>query len=99
MSVETLSAGRYRIESTLGQGGMAAVYLAHDSELDRAVAIKVLAEHLASDEAFRQRFLREARMAAKLSHPNIVHVYDQADEDGRPFIVMEYVEGVTLGDE
>lgn len=99
MSVETLAGGRYRIERTLGRGGMAAVYQAHDAELDRPVAVKVLAEHLASDDAFRQRFVREARMAAKLSHPNIVHVYDQGDEDGRPFIVMEYVEGTTLADE
>lgn len=99
MNVETLAGGRYRVERTLGRGGMAAVYLAHDAELERPVAIKVLAEHLANDEAFRQRFLREARMAAKLSHPNVVHVYDQGDEDGRPFIVMEYVEGKTLGDE
>jgi serine/threonine protein kinase len=99
LSVETLAAGRYRVERTLGKGGMAAVYLAHDAELERPVAIKVLAEHLASDEAFRERFLREARMAAKLSHPNVVHVYDQGDEDGIPFIVMEYVEGTTLGDE
>lgn len=99
MSVQTLAAGRYRVERTLGQGGMAAVYLAHDSELDRPVAIKVLAEHLSSDEAFRQRFVREARMAAGLSHPNIVHVYDQGDEDGRPFIVMECVDGHTLGEE
>jgi eukaryotic-like serine/threonine-protein kinase len=99
LTAEALAAGRYRVEGTLGQGGMAAVYLAHDSELDRAVAIKVLAEHLASDEAFRQRFLREARMAAKLSHPNIVHVYDQGEEDGQPFIVMEYVDGPTLGEE
>jgi serine/threonine-protein kinase len=99
LTVETLASGRYRVERTLGHGGMAAVYLAHDAELERPVAVKVLAEHLASDEAFRQRFLREARMAAKLSHPNVVHVYDQGDEDGQPFIVMEYVEGVTLGDE
>jgi eukaryotic-like serine/threonine-protein kinase len=99
LSVETLAGGRYRVERTLGQGGMAAVYLAHDAELERPVAVKVLAEHLANDDAFRQRFLREARMAAKLSHPNVVHVYDQGDEDGRPFIVMEYVEGMTLGDE
>jgi eukaryotic-like serine/threonine-protein kinase len=99
VSVETLAAGRYRVESTLGQGGMAAVYLAHDSELDRAVAVKVLAEHLADDDAFRQRFLREARMAAKLSHPNIVHVYDQGEENGQPFIVMEYVDGPTLSEE
>ena len=99
MTVGTLAAGRYRVESMLGQGGMAAVYLAHDSELDRPVAIKVLAEHLADDEAFRERFLREARMAAKLSHPNIVHVYDQGEEGGQPFIVMEYVDGPTLGEE
>jgi serine/threonine protein kinase len=99
VSAGTLAAGRYRVEGTLGQGGMAAVYLAHDSELDRAVAIKVLAEHLADDEAFRERFLREARMAAKLSHPNIVHVYDQGEENGQPFIVMEYVDGPTLGEE
>jgi serine/threonine protein kinase len=99
LSVETLAGGRYRVERMLGQGGMAAVFLAHDAELERPVAIKVLAEHLADDEAFRRRFVREARMAAKLSHPNVVHVYDQGDEDGRPFIVMEYVEGVTLGDE
>jgi serine/threonine-protein kinase len=99
MSVETLAAGRYRVQRTLGQGGMAAVYLAQDSELERPVAIKVLAEHLASDDAFRHRFLREARMAAKLSHPNIVHVYDQGEEEGRPFIVMEYVDGPTLSDE
>jgi serine/threonine-protein kinase len=99
LSVQTLAGGRYRVERALGHGGMAAVYLAHDAELERPVAIKVLAEHLANDEAFRQRFVREARMAAKLSHPNVVHVYDQGDEDGRPFIVMEYVEGVTLGDE
>jgi serine/threonine-protein kinase len=99
MTVGTLAAGRYRVDSTLGLGGMAAVYLAHDSELDRPVAVKVLAEHLGNDEAFRQRFLREARMAAKLSHPNIVHVYDQGEENGQPFIVMEYVDGPTLGEE
>jgi serine/threonine-protein kinase len=99
LSVETLAGGRYHVQRTLGQGGMAAVYLAQDRELERPVAVKVLAEHLANDDAFRQRFLREARMAAKLSHPNVVHVYDQGDENGRPFIVMEYVDGVTLGDE
>ena len=89
---------RYSVERTLGRGGMATVYLAHDSVLDRPVALKVLAEHLADDDQFRERFLREARLAAKFSHPNVVQVYD-ADEDERgPFIVMEYVEGETLAD-
>ena len=73
---------------------MATVYLAHDDELDRPVAIKLLAEHLAGDAAFRKRFLREARLAARLSHPNVVSVYDAGEaEDGRPYIVMEYVDG------
>jgi eukaryotic-like serine/threonine-protein kinase len=99
MSVETIAEGRYRIEDSLGHGGMASVYLAHDGELERPVAIKILADNLASDPSFRERFLREARMAARLSHPNIVPVYDAGEDDGRPFIVMEYVEGPTLADE
>lgn len=78
---------------------MAVVYRALDRELDRDVAIKVLAEHLASNVEFRQRFLRESRIAAKLSHPNVVSVYDGGETDGLPYIVMEYVEGVTLADE
>jgi serine/threonine-protein kinase len=78
---------------------MAVVYRARDSELDRDVAIKVLAEHLASDMEFRRRFLRESRLAARLSHPNVVSVYDGGETDGRPYIVMEYVEGVTLAGE
>jgi serine/threonine-protein kinase len=76
---------------------MATVYLAHDEELDRSVAVKLLAEHLAGDAAFRERFLREARLAARLSHPNVVGVYDAGeDERGRPYIVMEHVEGQTV---
>src|SRR5213079_3209398 len=67
-------------------------------ELDRPVAIKRLAENLAADGGFKQRFLREARLAARLSHPNIVGVYDVGEDDGLPFIVMEYVEGQTLAD-
>lgn len=82
----------------LGHGGMASVVLAHDLELDRPVAIKRLAENLAANDEFKRRFLREARLAARLSHPNIVAVYDVGEEDGRPFIVMEYVEGETLAD-
>jgi eukaryotic-like serine/threonine-protein kinase len=96
MSVATLSGGRYRIERLLGSGGMAVVYCAHDEELSRTVAVKLPAEHLAEDEEFRARFLREARVAARLSHPNVVAVYDAGEDEGRPFIVMEVVEGETL---
>jgi serine/threonine protein kinase len=78
---------------------MASVYRARDGELERPVAIKVLAEHLADTPDFHDRFLREARLAAQLSHPNIVQVFDVGEEDGRPFIVMECVEGATLADE
>jgi eukaryotic-like serine/threonine-protein kinase len=78
---------------------MAVVYRARDRELERDVAVKVLAEHLASNKEFRRRFLREARIAAKLSHPNVVSVYDGGETDGLPYIVMEYVQGVTLADE
>jgi serine/threonine-protein kinase len=78
---------------------MAVVYLGHDLELDRPVAIKLLAEHLLGDDAVRTRFLREAKLAARLSHPNIVRVYDAGeDHESRPFIVMEYVEGKTLAE-
>jgi serine/threonine-protein kinase len=89
---------RYRPVHVLGHGGMATVELAHDRELDRPVAIKRLADNLAANGEFKQRFLREARLAARLAHPNIVAVYDVGDEDDLPFIVMEYVEGETLGD-
>jgi len=94
-----LLAARYRIERPLGQGGMATVYLAHDEELDRPIALKILADNLAGDATFRDRFEREARLAARLSHPNVVRVFDVGESDGRPFIVMEYVEGDTLADE
>jgi len=95
---ETLAEGRYRIQRTLGYGGMAVVYLAHDEELRRLVAIKVLAEHLSDDSVFRERFLQESRLASRLSHPNVVQVYDAGEADGRPYIVMEYVEGDTLAE-
>src|SRR4051812_45709830 len=91
--------GRYRLERPLGHGGMATVYLAQDEELHRPVAVKLLAENLAGNADFRVRFLREARLAARLSHPNVVSVYDAGEaEDGRPYIVMEYVPGRTLGE-
>jgi eukaryotic-like serine/threonine-protein kinase len=78
---------------------MASVYLARDAELERQVAIKILAPHLASEPGFYERFVREARMAARVSHPNIVQVFDAGEEDDRPFIVMEYVRGRTLAEE
>jgi len=90
---------RYRLERPLGHGGMATVYLAQDEELHRPVAVKVLAQNLAGDAALRQRFLREARLAARLSHPNVVSVYDAGEtEEGLPYIVMEYVPGTTLAE-
>jgi serine/threonine-protein kinase len=92
----TVVADRYRVERVLGHGGMAAVYLAQDQELARPVALKLLAEHLSADPSFHGRFLREAQLAARLSHPNVVHVYDVGDEGGRPYIVMEYVDGKTV---
>jgi len=99
LSVQTLAGGRYRVEDVLGRGGMATVYLARDAELDRPVAVKVLAEHMADTPSFHDRFLREAKLAAQLSHPNVVQVFDVGEDNGRPFIVMECVQGSTLADE
>src|SRR4029079_17025813 len=82
----------------LGHGAMATVELTHDVELDRPVALKRLAESCARDEELRRRFRREARLAARLSHPNVVRVFDVGEDGGRPFIAMEYVEGGTLAD-
>jgi eukaryotic-like serine/threonine-protein kinase len=90
--------GRYELVRPLGHGAMATVDLAHDVELDRPVALKRLAENLARDEDLRRRFLREARLAARLAHPNVVRVFDVGEDDGRPFIAMEYVEGETLAE-
>jgi serine/threonine-protein kinase len=95
MTTELLRQGRYEIQQPLGRGGMGTVHLARDTVLGRQVAVKVLADHLAADEAFRQRFLQEARLTARLCHPNIVQVFDAGD-DGCPFLVMEYVEGETI---
>jgi hypothetical protein len=93
-----LAGGRYRVERLLGAGGMATVWLAHDERLDRPVAIKEMAPVLAEDERFVARFRREARIAAALSHPNLVRVFDFAVDDGRPFLVMEHVPGGTLAE-
>ena len=89
--------GRYLLGEFLGGGGMGEVYLAHDEVLDRDVALKVLRSRYAGDEEFAERFRREARSAAGLSHPNIVQVYDRGEtEDGTSYIAMEYVPGGTL---
>jgi serine/threonine-protein kinase len=85
--------GRYEIDGRLGSGGMSTVHRATDRILERTVAVKILAEHLSDDERFVARFRREALAVAKLIHPNIVQVYDTGIDDGRHYIVMEYVEG------
>ena len=87
---------RYEIIKSIGEGGMANVYLARDVILDRRVAIKVLRGDLANDEKFIRRFQREALAASSLSHPNIVEMYDVGEDNGNYYIVMEYVEGKTL---
>jgi len=96
---DDLLAGRYRLERTLGRGGMASVRFATDTVLDRAVAVKVFDERLAGDGDLRGRFLREGRLAAKLQHPHVVRVFDTGEADGRPYIVMEYVDGPSLAEE
>ncbi len=90
--------GRYQISHRLARGGMATVYIATDIRLTRTVAVKVMHIGLGDDAEFARKFDHEARSAAKLSHPNVVSVFDQGHDDGRPYIVMEYVEGRTLRD-
>ncbi|HEX7716307.1 MAG TPA: protein kinase, partial [Marmoricola sp.] len=90
--------GRYRIGPRIARGGMATVYQATDLRLDRTVAVKVMHAGLGEDADFVARFEREARHAARLSHPNVVAVFDQGDDDGTLFLVMEYVPGLTLRD-
>jgi eukaryotic-like serine/threonine-protein kinase len=93
-------AGRYRLESRLGYGGMSTVHLAFDLRLERRVAVKLLAEHLAEDPTFVSRFRREAQAAARLVHPNIVQVFDSGldERSGQHFIVMEYIEGQSCAE-
>jgi eukaryotic-like serine/threonine-protein kinase len=98
VSTVALVAGRYELVRPLGHGAMATVDLAQDVELDRPVALKRLAENLARDDDLRRRFVREARLAARLAHPNVVRVFDVGEDGGRPFIAMEYVEGETLAE-
>ena len=87
---------RYKIVSSIGEGGMANVYLAWDTILEREVAVKILRGDLSHDEKFIKRFQREANSASSLKHPNIVEMYDVGEDDGKYFIVMEYVKGKTL---
>jgi eukaryotic-like serine/threonine-protein kinase len=94
--INTLFDGRYRILRRLGSGGMATVYLAEDEELGRRVAIKILSERYANDEAFIERFRREAKSAAGLSHPNVVSIYDRGEAEGTYYIAMEVIEGRSL---
>ncbi|MEX0788766.1 MAG: protein kinase [Anaerolineales bacterium] len=96
LALQTTLAGRYQILSRLGAGGMAHVYKAQDTHLQRQVGIKLLRAGYMGDPAFRQRFLQEARSAANLIHPNIVTLYDFVDDGQRVFMVMEYVEGTDL---
>jgi eukaryotic-like serine/threonine-protein kinase len=93
-----LVANRYLVSSLVASGGMASVYLAQDTVLERRVALKVIHPHLAGDKSFVDKFRREAKMAAKLSHPNLVNVFDQGTDGQIIFLVMEYVPGITLRD-
>jgi len=94
--INTLFDGRYRVVRKLGSGGMADVYLAEDEELGRRVAIKILNDRHANDEQFVERFRREAKNAAGLSHPNIVSIYDRGEAEGTYYIAMEYLDGRSL---
>ncbi|WP_424212863.1 protein kinase domain-containing protein [Streptomyces sp. BI20] len=97
----SLAGGRYRLNDLLGEGGMASVYLGHDTALDRPVAVKTLHSELGREQSFRERFRREAQAVAKLSHTNVVSVFDTGEGElggeVMPYIVMEYVEGDPLG--
>ncbi len=96
--IDTVFDGRYRILRRLGTGGMANVYLAEDTELGRRVAIKILNDRYAHDDLFVERFRREAKSAAGLSHPNIVSIYDRGEAEGTYYIAMEVIEGASLKD-
>src|SRR5437867_2807022 len=86
----------YRIVSKIGAGGMGEVYLAQDTKLNRKVALKILPAELAANQDRMRRFVQEAQAAAALNHPNIAHIYEIVESDGKNFIAMEFVDGVTL---
>jgi len=96
--VGTTLSSRYEISEIIARGGMATVYLATDLRLAREVAVKVIHPHLSEDPVFRDKFFREARMLAKVSHANLVNIFDQGDDKGSAFIVLELVQGITLRD-
>ena len=96
--VGTLLSGRYRLDAQIGTGGMSTVYRAFDTTLERTVAVKLMHREIASDSDQLERFRREARAVAQFCHPHIVGVIDAGEDDGRPYIVFEYVEGETLKD-
>ncbi|MEA2784873.1 MAG: eukaryotic-like serine/threonine-protein kinase [Candidatus Eremiobacteraeota bacterium] len=99
MASEELLGGRYRLEHVAGHGGMATVFVAHDTKLDRKVAIKLLARRRDASGTLNKRFEREARAEAKIVHPNVVSVHDYGvNDEGRPYIVMDYVEGEPLSE-
>src|SRR5437762_13558130 len=97
LSVDT-NLSHYRIVPKIGAGGMGDVYLAQDTKLDRKVALKVLPAEVAANRDRMDRFVREAKSAAALNHPNIAHIYEIGEADGVNFIAMEFVDGVTLRD-
>lgn len=88
--------GRYRLVSLIGEGGMGQVYKAHDTEIDRDVAIKVLPPELGSEPGYRERFRREAHIAARLNEPHIIPIHDTGEIDGRLYLVMPIIEGVDV---
>src|SRR2546427_1752073 len=97
MSIATgTKLGRYEILSLLGAGGMGEVYLAQDTKLDRRVALKILPADVASNRERMERFIREAKSAAALSHPNIAQIFEIGDDDQTHFIAMEFIDGATL---
>jgi serine/threonine-protein kinase len=95
-TVENALDGRYHLERELGRGGMGVVYLAKDTQLERSVALKFLGALVDASEEFRQRFVREARAAARINHPNIISIYDISASSGKAYIAMEFVEGPSL---
>ncbi|HET9674383.1 MAG TPA: serine/threonine-protein kinase [Gaiellaceae bacterium] len=96
MKLGEVIGGRYELEELVGSGGMSSVYRAHDRMLERKVALKILHSRLGEDDEYIERFRREARAVAQLAHPNIVTVIDRGDDEGRQFIVFEYIDGKTL---
>ncbi|MGH2721312.1 MAG: protein kinase domain-containing protein, partial [Actinomycetota bacterium] len=94
--IEVKLSGRYRLQAKVADGAIGSVWHASDEVLDRSVAVKILHPHLAADDLFRERFRLEALSAARLTHPNIVGIYDTGDGEGTPFLVMEHLEGGTL---